>query len=83
MRETPVTSGRRTTKEATMNRKERYEREAKAKGGSVPPDLRRHSDARNVHAGTEANVSEKAQKDLQKKHMEEKDRREERGTYGY
>lgn len=32
-----------------MNKKERYERESTAKGGSVPPDLRRHSKARQTH----------------------------------
>ncbi|HEY9721996.1 MAG TPA: hypothetical protein V6D47_08265 [Oscillatoriaceae cyanobacterium] len=31
-----------------MNDKERYSREAKAKGGSVPPDERRNSKARSA-----------------------------------
>lgn len=59
-----------------MDKKERYERESKAKGGSVPPDLRRHSDAREVHSGSESNVHQADQKALQEKAARERERRE-------
>ncbi len=64
-----------------MDRKERYERESTAKGGSVPPDLRRHSDSRQTHAGTEANVKQDDQRALQEKANRERERRENTNEY--
>jgi hypothetical protein len=46
-----------------MNDKERYERETKAKGGSVPVDMRRNSKSRAS-----------ASRDPHKHHQSEKDR---------
>lgn len=61
-----------------MNEKERYEREAKAKGGSVPPDLRRDTHRRTTHAGSEANVHQDDQRREQRQHMAERTQREDR-----
>lgn len=59
-----------------MDQKERYEREAKAKGGSVPPDLRRKTEHRETHAGSEANVDKATQRAEQEAHMRERARQE-------
>lgn len=59
-----------------MDKKERYERESKAKGGSVPPDLRRESHHKEVHTGAEANVDQDTQRKLQREHQREIERRE-------
>ena len=60
-----------------MDQKERYEREAKAKGGSVPPDLRREHHHSDVHAGSEKNVTKADQRREQDAHMRERARKEE------
>lgn len=66
-----------------MDAKERYEREAKAKGGSVPPDLRRNTHRATSHAGSEANVHKDDQRREQERHMTERTRREDEDATNY
>jgi hypothetical protein len=57
-----------------------YEDEAKAKGGSVPPDLRRNSKARSEATQDEhmGGHNKQEQKDRQRQHMLERDLEESR-----
>lgn len=57
------------------NKRGRYEDEAKAKGGSVPPDLRRNSKSRSEATQQElmGGHNKQEQKELQREHLRERD----------